>query len=305
MYMNKPGFDSFYLFRDVMQCGSFAAAAAAAGSTPTAVAKGIARLESEIGSELFYPESGGTSPTAVGLFLYDKLDNLLWNLEAMLQQARAIPPEKGMKLVLGISDMMAVGCYKDLLQTFIHCHPEVNLVLESLNWQDVRRALTEGNIDAVVSYSLLYPNDPIFDRKALSRAKPCIYYSEQLLKASPERLSLESFRNCPFVCLNTEVAVMDMLKDLPFEPCKVYFVENLKSQQLYVAAGLACAVQSHSLLTAEIEGVHFFELVDADFVVGADIVWDKLNRNPAVSLLASCAEKVFAATMGEVRPASV
>lgn len=293
MYRNKPGFDSLYLFQDVMQCGSFANAAAAAGSTPAAVAKGIARLEAEIGTELFDPESGGTAPTAGGLFLYDKLDNLLWSLEAMLQQARAIPPENNMKLALGISDMIAGSCYRDLLRTFSKCHPAVTLVLKNLSWTDVRRSLVEGNIDAALTYSIAYPKDPIFARRELTRTKPCIYYSEQLISGSPENVELESFRKFPFVCIHSESAVVDMLSALPFEPCRVIFAEDLKSLQLYVVAGLACAMLGHSLQLAELEGVRSFSCSHVDYTVGADIIWDKSNRNPAISLLTSCAGKVF------------
>ena len=291
--MMMPGFDLYYLFRDVMQQGSFARVAAMTEKTPEAIAESIALLETEIGTRLFAPESGGTIPTAGGIYLYDRLDNLLWDMEAVIQQTRAIPPENSMKLVLGISDMIAGSNYKELVRTFSEKHPNIELVLRSLAWTDVRRALIEGQVDAVISYSVLYQWDPVFRRMELTRTKPCIYYSEQILPQGPENATLDSFRDLPFVCLKTDVAVESMLKDLPFKPDRVIFVENLMTLQLYVVTGLACALQGPSLQIAEHSGICSFPCSHVDYTVGADIVWDRSNRNPAVSLLTDCAEKVF------------
>ena len=295
MNQTMPELESLYLFRDVMQYGSFYAAAAATGGTAASLAKGIAKLEAKIGVPLFSPGSGGTTPTAGGLHLYDKLDSLFWNLETLIQQTRSIPEENSLKLVLGISDMIASAGYRDLLQAFAKNYPDVSLILKSLSWTDVRRSLAEGNIDAVLSYSVLYPRDPNLARKELTWSKPCIYYSEELIPVQPENLTIESFRNCPFVYLNSDVAVEDILKDLPFRPASICFVENLKTLQLYVSAGLACAMQGPSLQMAEIEGIRSFRVESVNYTMGADLVWDKSNRNPALPLLVHCAEKLFPA----------
>lgn len=290
--MNKAGFDSFYIFQSVMRYGSFTGAAAAEGTTTENVAEEINRLESVLDMALFNPGSGGTVPTAGGLFLYDKLDNLLWNLEAILQQAKAIPPEDNMKLVLGISETMASSFYRKLIREFTKNHPTVELVLKSF-WTDLHRSLTEGKFDVALTFSIAYPEGTTLVRQPLTREKPVILYSDKLVPDAPEAVSIDSFCGRPFVCLNTDLAAMDMLKGLPFKPSRVIFTENLKTLQLYVVSGLACTVLSNSQQMAEVEGVHAFENTFVDYTMGTDIVWDRNNRNPAIAILASCAAKVF------------
>lgn len=292
MYHKKTSYDFLYLFRDIMRCGSFQKAAKEAGCTTASISKKIVQMESELDITLFEPGSRGMIPTAAGLYLYDKLDTVLWNLDAMLQQAKNIPPESSMNLNLGITDMISGNFYRQLIRNFTQNHPDVKLVLSALSWPD-RRRLIDGRMDAALTYSIGLANEPRLTRKPIFRAKPCIYYHKQMSVGNVDMISVESFRNATFICLNTDVAAMNMLRDLPFEPRKVIFAEDLRSLYLYVNVGLACTVLGPSQQLSETADIAYFELSDVEYTMGIDIVWEKSNANPAVRLLADCAEKVF------------
>ncbi len=293
VYRKKTSYDFLYLFRDVMRCGSFQKAAREADCTPASISRKIAQMESELGITLFEKGSGGMAPTAAGLYLYDKLDSILWNLDAMLQEARNIPPETSMKLELGITDMISGSFYGQLIRSFTQSYPDVQLVLSAPAWPEMRRRLIDGRMDAALTYSIGFANEPRLIRKPIFRAKPCIYYSRLMPVGDTVQTGLEAFRECAFICLDTDVAAMNMLRDLPFEPRKVLFADSLKSLYLYVNAGLACTVLGPAQQLHETEGIERFELSDAAYTIGIDIVWEKSVSNPAVSLLADCAERVF------------
>ena len=89
MSQNKTSYDFFYLFRDVMRSGSYQKAARDSGCTVSAISQKISQMEKELGIDLFEEGSDGMAPTAAGLFLYDKLDTVLWNLDSIVQQARS------------------------------------------------------------------------------------------------------------------------------------------------------------------------------------------------------------------------
>lgn len=293
MYSKKTSYDFLYIFRDVMRYGSFQKAAKEAGCTAASIGKKIAQMEAELDTVLFNPGTGGMVPTAAGLYLYDKLDTVLWNLDAMLQQTKNISPESTMELSLGISDLISGNSYRQLVQKFVENYPDVKLTLSSPSTSDLHRKLIDGRMDAAITYSVGYADEPRLVRRPLFRANPCIYYNVRMPVDTQKPLSIESFRDCTFVCLDTDVAAMNMLRDLPFEPRKVIFAENLKALFLYVNVGLACTILGPAQQFNEIVDMRYFELSDAGYAMGIDLVWEKSNTNSAIRLLVDCAEKIF------------
>lgn len=293
MYSKKTSYEFLYIFRDVMRYGSFQRAAKEAGCTAASIGKKMAQMEAELDTVLFNPGTGGMVPTAAGLYLYDKLDTVLWNLDAMLQQTKNISSESTMELSLGISDLISGNSYRQLVQKFVESYPDIKLTLSSPPTSDLRRKLIDGRMDVAITYSVGYADEPRLVRKPLFRANPCIYYNVRMPVDASKPLGIESFRDCPFVCLDTDVAAVNMLRDLPFEPRRVIFAENLKALFLYVNAGLACTILGPAQQFNEIVDMRYFVLSDAGYDMGIDLVWEKSNTNPAIRLLVDCAEKIF------------
>lgn len=302
MNKRKTSFDLLYLFKDIMRFGSFQKAAKDIGCTTASIEKKIAQMEVDLGITVFEHGSGGMVPTSAGLFLYDELDSVFWNMDAILQRARSIPPEGSMTLNLGIYDMISESFYRRLIQKFVHNHPDIKLCLSAPYLPEMRRKLVEGSMDVALTYSIGLTDEPGLIRIPLSRGKPCIYYCDTQLHVSDgEEITIDAFRNCTFVCLNTDIAARNMLRDLPFEPQKVIFAESLKSLYLYVNAGMACTVLGPSQALHETPGISYFELSDVEYTMGIDLVWEEFNTNPAILLLVDCAKRVFQPVTGEDR----
>lgn len=301
MYQKKTSYDFFYLFRDIMRSGSYQKAAKDIGCTVNSLAKKIEQMENDLGVKLFMQKSDGTTPTAAGLFLYDKLDSVLWDLDSVLQQTRSIPSENSLKLNLGISETLPSSAYRQLVHHFVKSYPEIEVTLSAPSWREMHRSLIDGRMDAALVYSIGLFDEPRLARKPLLRSKPCIYYSELMPVDHPEKISINSFRNCTFVCLNTDVAPMNMLKDLPFDPMQVIFADSLKALYLYVNAGLACTVLGPSQQFTESSSIRSFELSEIEYVMGVDLIWEKSSVNPAMNLLINCAEKTMHRCVSDVR----
>ena len=300
MYNKQPSYEYLYLFRDVMRCGSFQKLARECDTTPASIGKKIARLESELGVPLFESGSNGMVPTAAGLYLYDRLDPVLWNLDSTIHQAKNIPAENSMKIDIGISEMISGTVYRSFMLTFARTYPDISFSLSTLNYSDMLRRLIEGRTDIAVTFSLGLINEPRLERMPLLRSKPGIYYSNEMDVGSVDELGINAFRESTFVCLNTDVATVDLMRDLPYEPKRIIFAENLKSLMLYVNAGLGCAIFSPYQQLFGTEGISFFELSDANYYLGVDLIWEKSNTNPAVRLLTRCAELSYP-TIEQVR----
>ena len=293
LYQKKASYDLFYLYRDVMRSGSFQKAAKDMGSTAAAISKKMTQLENEIGIQLFEPGSSGMVPTAAGLYFYDKLDGVLWNLDSVIQQAKNIPDDKDLHLNLGISETLPGGSYRQLIRCFMENHPDVDLTISAPHWREMGRRLIDGRMDAALTYSIGLTDEPRLARKPLVRSQPRIYFHEEMQIFHPEDLSLDSFRDSTFICLDTDVAAMNMLRDLPYDPSKVIFTENLKTLIVYVNAGIACTILGPAQQLAETEGIRSFVLENMDYSMGIDLMWEKSNANPAISLLIDCIDKVY------------
>ena len=289
----KASYDLFYLYRDVMRSGSFQKAAKDMGNTAAAVGKKMTQLESEIGIQLFESGSSGMVPTAAGLFFYDRLDGVLWNLDSVIQQARNIPGDKDIHLNLGIAETLSGDSYRRVLTCFTAKHPDVALKIAAPHWKEMGRRLIDGRMDAAITYSIGLTDEPRLERKPLIRSKARIYYHEEMPVCHPEEISLDSFRESTFICLETDVAAMNMLRDLPFDPANVIFTENLKTLFVYVNAGIACTILGPTQQLAETYGIRSFVLSDMDYTMGIDLIWEKSNTNPGISLLIDCIDKVY------------
>ena len=295
MYQGKTSYDSLYLFRDIMRCGSYQKAAKKLNCTPASIGKKIAQMESELEVVLFEKGSNGMVPTAAGLFLYDRLDTVLWNLEAMLQQAKNIPSEDSMKLSMGISDSISGRYYRQLIMDFTKNHPDVEFTLSAPSTSELRRKLIDGRMDIALTYSVGLADEPRLNRIPLFRSSPYIYYNTHMSVEDLDAHGVTAFRNCTFICLNTDVAATNVMRALPFEPKNVYFADSLKSLYLYVNAGLACAILGPSQQLSEAADIALFELPNVEYATGIDIIWEKSNSNPAIRLMLDCVEKSFKA----------
>ncbi len=293
MFTKKTDFDNFYCFQNVMRCGSFKKASEEMQCTIAQIKKVITQIEEDLQVVLFEPESEGKLPTAAGLFLYDKLDGVLQNLETTIIQTKSIPEGKALKLNIAISDMVSGSVYRDLIRQFAKDYPEVQLTLSAPFWSDMRRKLIDGSLDIGLTYTGGLDDEPLLSRKTLFRSHPVIVYSRDLFDKKEEDLTIDDFRSQTFACFEKESVISSLYEILQFEPKKILLVDSLKTMQLYVQSGLACAVIGPAQQMNETEGIGRLEIQNTKTTMGADLIWEDSNQNPARRLFFDCADKVF------------
>jgi len=87
---------SLVAFVRVVESGSFSAAARMVGMTPSAVSKGIARLEAELGATLFRRSTRQLSLTSEGQAFFERVAPLLRGLEDSADAIRAAGDARGL-----------------------------------------------------------------------------------------------------------------------------------------------------------------------------------------------------------------
>ena len=198
--------------------------------------------------------------------------------------------------------LMSVSYLMPLLQQFRESCPSVQLEIESLSKAALQSALGMGTLDVAFIFNTWSEEFPHFVCQPVTRTVPRIYYATKLL-GGRKAADVSDFRDLPFIRItHRQPGAYDFLKELPFAPVRVIPADTVKTVQMYVSAGLACAILGSSQHLLDYTGVETFVLQDCTRRVGTDAIWNEGNDNPALFYLEKLIRKEYAASGGPERP---
>lgn len=291
------------LFCSVMRDGSFSKAAMGEFTTQSTMSKQMSGLEAELGAILFDRLNRGVEPTAAAYQLMSGLEDAIAQLDGLFESVRRTASGARLALNISMCDSMSVNHILPLLDLFRREAPGIELTLSSCPQEEIHKTLISGASDIALVYST-WQRDIKKEhvRAVITRTCPCIYYSSSLFgNTVPE--SVDDFRHLPFVVSKRASAdLTEAFRDIPFTPERVIVADNIRSIQLYVSCGLACAVLGRSQIILDCRGVSIFDLPDAPSRVGTDGVWFKSNNNAALKLFADCVDRCRAS---QIAPLSI
>lgn len=184
---------SLVAFVRTVESGSFSAAARSAGMTPSAVSKGIARLEAELGAKLFRRSTRHLSLTPEGQAFFERVAPLLRGIE---DSADAVRPAGDARGVLKVSMPSEIGrlLMAPITTRFLARHEGLELDL----------SLSDRHVDVIrEGYDLVFRVGIVQDSDLKSRTLATL---DMALVASPAFLArhgqpgtLEQLRGLPFV----------------------------------------------------------------------------------------------------------
>lgn len=256
-HTNRLSFDDLVLFERVAATGSFSAAGAAVGLSPSAVSRAISRLEDKVGVPLLRRSTRLLTLTPEGEILLDGTPDVLASLtalEAELGERRRIV--KG-ALRVSVSTSVAEARLVPKLPLFMAAYPEVVL---DLNVTDRRVEFLRDRMDIAIR------TGPLADTALMAKR---IGSGRRVVCASPDYLSRYGIPTAP--------------EDLANHRCLVFAgFEELRRWPVERAGEIATvavepAMQSDSasaLLRMALAGLGLVRL--ADFVVGEAISQGRL-----------------------------
>jgi DNA-binding transcriptional LysR family regulator len=140
------------LLRDVARLGSIAAAADAAGYSPSAVSQQLAMLERESGLPLLERSARSVRLTEPGRVLAEQAAPALAALRDAEAAARAAAGLTGGRLRVGTFPSAGARLVPAALATLAGRHPALALELHDLEPEDAPAALLDDRIDAAVTH---------------------------------------------------------------------------------------------------------------------------------------------------------
>jgi DNA-binding transcriptional LysR family regulator len=135
-------------FLAAFHLGSFTAAAADLATTQASVSELVARLEREIGSQLFIRGPRRLSPTEAALALAPYAERAVESVDGGLAAVRAVTDLDAGTCTFGVLRNAAYYDLSDLVQRFHALHPGVRVRLVGLNSALVAESVATGELEA-------------------------------------------------------------------------------------------------------------------------------------------------------------
>jgi DNA-binding transcriptional LysR family regulator len=140
------------VFREVIEHGSFSAAADALSYSQSAVSQAIATLEGEAGTALIERSRGGVRPTAAGAALAGHLGGILGQIESAEREVAAIAAGRGGRLRTASFPSAGATLMPAAVAGFRSSHPGVELTLAEGEPEEIGPRLRAGEFDLVLLY---------------------------------------------------------------------------------------------------------------------------------------------------------
>ena len=151
--MDGINLNSLRVFLEVANSNSFLEAANRLYISQPAVSQNIAKLESDLGIQLFYRENRGISLTPSGELLYKYLKETKSLLKSCERAMASINDIEEGKLVIGVQSHIVRGYLMDKIEHFRQNHPRVKISVEDHSTNSMIAKLESRNIDFIVDSS--------------------------------------------------------------------------------------------------------------------------------------------------------
>ncbi|HKE78119.1 MAG TPA: LysR substrate-binding domain-containing protein [Solirubrobacteraceae bacterium] len=139
------------VFREVIERGSFSAAAEALSFTQPAVSRQIAALEREAGAQLVERLPRGVRPTEAGRVLAAHAEAILERMAAARSEVEAVATLQAGRLRIGAFPTANATVVPQAIATFAREHPAVELMLLESISADLIPRLRAGELDVTLA----------------------------------------------------------------------------------------------------------------------------------------------------------
>ncbi|MGV1049472.1 MAG: LysR family transcriptional regulator [Solirubrobacterales bacterium] len=140
------------VFREVVDHGSFSAAADALSYSQSAVSQAIATLEGEMGTALIERRRGGVRPTAAGAALAAHVGGILARMETAESEVAAIARGRGGRLRTASFPTAGSSLMPRAIAAFRASHPGVEVTLAEGEPEEIAPRLRAGEFDLVLLF---------------------------------------------------------------------------------------------------------------------------------------------------------
>ena len=259
-------------FLNIVQTGSFTAAAKASHVSQPSLSSQLAKLEDELGGPLFERSRKGARLTDRGERFRPRATEALRQLEQGRQELEDLSGLKGGKVSLGCLPTTGAFVLPPLLAVFRKAYPRVQVSLREDSSPGLRQALLDGDVDLA-----------ILDEAGLGAGlESARLMQEPLLLALPpkhryakaKRLSFAKLKDEPWVLMKSghgfRAIVDKIFASAQVVPSVVFESDEIATVQALVASGLGLSLVPRMVRR---EGVAYVRVEGAEPTRSLALAW--------------------------------
>ena len=139
--------NQYYIFYVVAGCSNFSTAAKQLYISQPAVSKAVAKLEEELGTQVFYRTTRGVKLTDAGEILYKQLEVAFRAIENGEKQLRRNEALGAGQLSIGVSTTLCKYVLLPYLRQFVQENPHIKLSISCQSSYETIEGLENGTLD--------------------------------------------------------------------------------------------------------------------------------------------------------------
>jgi DNA-binding transcriptional LysR family regulator len=247
---------------EVLQRGSFSAAAEALSYTQSAVSQAVARLEAETGTTLVVRDRRGIRPTAAGATLVEHAETIFSQVEAAEADLAAVLGVRGGRLRVASFPSAGATLMPLAIASFRERHPDVSLTLAEGEPEEIAPRLRAGEFDLALLFEFPgvreRPGAGLRTVRLLEDLMHVVLPADHSLAAKPA-LTLADLRDEEWVQTSAQSPcarhVVRSCLAAGFEPNVTFESDDYETVQGLVAAGVGVALIPRLALTHVHSGI--------------------------------------------------
>ncbi len=243
----------------VLERGSFAAAAAELGYTPSAVSQQIAQLERSLGVKLFDRGAKSIRPTAAASSVALRARGVLDALVALEMEARSAVSGSSRVLRIGSFPSAGAEILPRALVDLRAQEPELSFTLDEMSLDDLLARLESGSLDVALVYE--YGLAPLTPSATVRTAN---VFRERLVLAAPREMKpagdvhIRDFIDSTWIAANERSggsrALLRMFRQFGVRPTIALHSDDYSTVLSLVSAGEGVAIVPELALSRPFAG---------------------------------------------------
>ena len=283
-------------FIDVVEAGSFSAAAEKTYRSRTALIQHINLLEKELGFSVFKRTNRGVEITEAGQYLYNEAKRLIKTSSQVLEKCRSIEKNANNTIKIGTLPNFKPVVLPNLCRRFMELYPDIRIQFAEYPLEKYFKNFMDGHFDITTEYMSGYVFDgPDYNFVKLTQDRHCCGVAAMHRLAGKKRLSVHDLEGERIILYAKGIThADDSLHD--------YLLSNLKRARLVniteysSSLPMKCELDGSVLVYYSMYYQSFEPLItiplEVDFPIDIGLGY-KANAKEPVKKFIALAEKMF------------
>jgi len=270
---------------------SFTEAAKHLYLTQSTVSQQIADLEKQLKVKLFTRNTHSVQLTTAGLVFLEEAHAIISKYDEAVRRTRQTASGHEGSLKIAYVELTTQNFLPPVIKIFRNKYPNINLKLDILHWEEINRAIIQGDIDVGFTVSFALQNWTGIMTEIIYTDTLCAVLPAEHPLANETKIDLRLVADEPFITLSPQSASMAVYRTS--EICANRgFMPNIISQPrvhegifLMIEAGMGIAILPHHLKYYASPGLRFVDFDGDDHSLNIVAAWKKSNTNLSLPLL--------------------